>query len=273
MSLAAVIGAGEIGGAVAHALARRARFRRIRLIDEAEGVAKGKALDLRQAGPIDGANVDITGEADPLSAAGASVIVVADAAREGEWQGERGLALVRQLVRGGSPAPLVFAGPNQLWLMETSARELGVSRDRMLAAAPAALAGAARALTAIDLNASSLDISLNVVGRPPRAVIVWSAATVAGSRWPSVCPPTACSRLPNACAGSGRPDRRRLPRPPRTLSKDSRSAAAATWPPRQSSTASTARAASRPCCRCASATAASSNASSRRSVRKSASSF
>ena len=49
MSLVAIIGAGEIGGAVARALAARARIGVIRLIDDNASVAAGKALDLTQA--------------------------------------------------------------------------------------------------------------------------------------------------------------------------------------------------------------------------------
>ena len=54
MSLVAIIGAGEIGGAVARALASRSRVDAIRLIDDKESVAAGKALDLMQAGPVPG---------------------------------------------------------------------------------------------------------------------------------------------------------------------------------------------------------------------------
>jgi malate/lactate dehydrogenase len=45
MSLVAIIGAGEIGGAVARALASRARVDSVRLIDEKISIARGKALD------------------------------------------------------------------------------------------------------------------------------------------------------------------------------------------------------------------------------------
>src|ERR1017187_10879676 len=108
MSVVAVIGAGDIGGAVAQKLALRSRFREVRLIDAAVGIAEGKALDIRQSGPVDHFDTILSGDRDVLASNGASVVVIADSAAEGEWEGERGLALVRQLARSGSTAPLVF---------------------------------------------------------------------------------------------------------------------------------------------------------------------
>ena len=72
MSLVAIIGAGEIGGAVARALASRARVDAVRLIDDNESVAAGKALDLMQSGPISRSDTRIDGAAD-LAAAGGRI--------------------------------------------------------------------------------------------------------------------------------------------------------------------------------------------------------
>ena len=52
MSVAAILGAGPIGGAVAHRLAELGAVREIRWIDENVAAAAGKALDIAQAGPI-----------------------------------------------------------------------------------------------------------------------------------------------------------------------------------------------------------------------------
>ena len=46
----AIIGAGALGGALAHKLASRNRLAEVRLIDPAESVAQGKALDIVQSG-------------------------------------------------------------------------------------------------------------------------------------------------------------------------------------------------------------------------------
>src|SRR5207244_1465865 len=111
----AILGAGEIGGATARALATRARVTAIRLIDEHSTVAAGKALDLRQAAPITGSDTRLEGSADVSAVAGASVIVLADAASGAEWSGETGLALLRRLNRLGcfQQAVVICAGAGQ----------------------------------------------------------------------------------------------------------------------------------------------------------------
>lgn len=181
MSTVAILGAGPIGASVAQTLARRARVRDVRLIDASASVAAGKALDIRQSGPVDGYDTRVSGEGDVLAAIGADVIVIADSSAEGEWEGDRGLALVRQLIAAGATAPLVFAGPKQTWLMEAVARELRVPADRIVGTAAAAVTGAVRALVALDADVSGADVSLVVAGRPPAFVIVWSSATIGGS--------------------------------------------------------------------------------------------
>ena len=180
MSTVAILGAGPIGAGVAQTLARRARVRDVRLIDTAAGVAAGKALDIRQAGPVEGYDTRVSGGGDVLAATGADVIVIADTG-EGEWEGDRGLALVRQLISAGATAPLVFAGPKQTWLMEAVPGEPGVPADRIVGTAAAALPGAIRGLVALEANGSGADVSLIVAGRPPAFVIAWSSATIGGA--------------------------------------------------------------------------------------------
>jgi malate dehydrogenase len=181
MSKVAIVGAGVVGGAVAHRLAERARVGDIVLVDDAAGVATGKALDIQQAGPIVGSDTTLAAASDPLAAAGASVVVVADAHDGGEWAGARGLALIEKILRAGSTAPFVFAGPNQGALMEQAAVKLGVPIDRLVGTAGSAVAGQVRALVGADADVSGADVSVAVAGRPPAFVIGWSSATIAGS--------------------------------------------------------------------------------------------
>ena len=71
----ALIGAGNIGGTLAH-LAAQKELGDIVLFDVVEGVPQGKALDLSQCGPIDGFDAKITGSNDYADIAGADVIIV-----------------------------------------------------------------------------------------------------------------------------------------------------------------------------------------------------
>jgi len=181
MQRVAIIGAGELGGAVAHALARRDAARSILLIDESGRIAAGKALDIAQSAPVEGFAAQLAGATDVSMAAGADVIVVADRAGRGEWQGEEGLALLKRLIGSARAAIVVFAGATQRDLVERGAGEPGIDRARIFGSAPEALAGGARALAALAVDGSPRDISLSVLGVPPdHTVIPWADATIAG---------------------------------------------------------------------------------------------
>ena len=63
MSIIAVIGAGTLGGSLAHTLARRERVRELRLIDPSDRAATGKALDIQQSGAIEPFNTTVVATA------------------------------------------------------------------------------------------------------------------------------------------------------------------------------------------------------------------
>ena len=55
-----LIGAGQIGGTLAHLIALK-ELGDIVLFDVADGIAKGKALDIAQSSPVNGFNIDLIG--------------------------------------------------------------------------------------------------------------------------------------------------------------------------------------------------------------------
>ena len=84
----AIIGGGELGGLLAHVLARRGTAGDIRIIDDAGGVAAGKALDITQAAPLERFATRVSGSTDLSIAAGCGIVVLADRAGRGEWDGD-----------------------------------------------------------------------------------------------------------------------------------------------------------------------------------------
>ena len=181
MRQVAIIGAGELGGAVAHVLARRCLVRSIVLIDETGRVAAGKALDISQAAPIDGFATEVSGATDVAAAAGAAVVVLADAAGGGEWHGESGLLLLKRIAQMAPRAVILCAGATGRELVDRGVRELHLHRSRLLCSAPEALVGGARALVALAVNGSPRDVAVSVLGVPPaHTVIPWEDATIAG---------------------------------------------------------------------------------------------
>jgi malate dehydrogenase len=71
----ALIGAGQIGGTLAH-LAALKELGDIVLFDIAEGTPQGKALDLAQSGPVNGFNASLMGANGYEAIAGADVVIV-----------------------------------------------------------------------------------------------------------------------------------------------------------------------------------------------------
>ena len=181
MSVIAIIGAGPLGSAIAHKLANRGRVAEVRLIDASEAVARGKALDMQQSGPVENFSTLLTAHGSILAASGALAVVVADEVSAAEHTGEAGLSLLRRLNAAGLTAPLVFAGASQRRLMELASKEVHIDARRLVGSAPMALASAVRALSAVALDASPVDVSLDVYGIPPRhAVIAWEEGSIAG---------------------------------------------------------------------------------------------
>jgi malate dehydrogenase len=71
----AVVGAGNVGATCAHWLAAR-ELGDVVLVDVVEGMPQGKALDLMQARPIFGFNVQVTGANDYEATAGSQVVII-----------------------------------------------------------------------------------------------------------------------------------------------------------------------------------------------------
>ena len=59
-----LIGAGQIGGTLAHLLGLKEVVSEVVLFDVASGVAKGKALDIAQSSSVDGFDVKFSGTND-----------------------------------------------------------------------------------------------------------------------------------------------------------------------------------------------------------------
>jgi len=183
MTTVAIIGAGDIGGACAQALAARDHVAHILVIDAAGQAASGKALDIRQSGAIGGFHTQLDGTDDRSRSTGCTVCVIADRFAPGspEWQGEEGLAMITQLAPACADAPLVFAGAMHGALIAASAREARVARHRLIGSAPDAFVSAIAAIVAMEARCSPGDVSLAVLGTPPASFVVpWSDASIGG---------------------------------------------------------------------------------------------
>ena len=71
-----LIGAGQIGGTLAHLIGLKELANEVVLFDVASGVAKGKALDIAQSSSVDGFNVKFTGTDNYKDIKDSDVIII-----------------------------------------------------------------------------------------------------------------------------------------------------------------------------------------------------
>ena len=71
----ALIGAGQIGGTLAHLVALK-ELGDVVMFDIADGIPQGKSLDIAESGPVDGFDADLKGTTDYADIAGADVCIV-----------------------------------------------------------------------------------------------------------------------------------------------------------------------------------------------------
>jgi malate dehydrogenase len=183
MATVTVLGAGDIGGACAQALAARDRIGHILVVDAALNAAAGKTLDIQQAGAIRGFHTRVDATADESRVVGSAAVIVADRFADGspEWQGEEGLALVKRVAALAGDACIVFAGARQAGLIEGLAEEARIPARRLVGSSTEALAAAIGAIVAMEAGCAPDQVSIAVLGAPPASFVVpWSDASIGG---------------------------------------------------------------------------------------------
>ena len=76
MKKISLIGAGQIGGTLAHLIGLKELADEIVLFDVASGIAKGKSLDIAQSSSVDGFNVKLSGTDDYKDIKNSDVIII-----------------------------------------------------------------------------------------------------------------------------------------------------------------------------------------------------
>ena len=176
----------------------RDRFAEIRLIDDLGDVAAGKALDIRQASPLENFHTKVTAHANLDAVSDATVIVLAGAVRAVETAGEKNadLSTLEKLLVFNRRAVIICAGVSHRRLVELGVGTLGIPRAQLIGSAATALQAALQAIVAVELRCSSSEVSLAVLGKPPNHLVVpWSTVTVRGFLLSQQITPVRFSRL------------------------------------------------------------------------------
>jgi len=185
----ALIGAGNIGGTLAH-LAASKELGDVVLFDVIEGVPEGKALDLAQCGPVEGFDAKLKGSQDYADIAGADVIIVtAGVARKPGMSRDDLLGINLKVmkavgagIRENAPDAFVICITNPLDAMVWALREFSQLPHHMVVGMAGVLDSARfRHFLAEEFGVSVQDVTAFVLGGHGDTMVpVVEYSTVAG---------------------------------------------------------------------------------------------
>ncbi|MBU3079185.1 malate dehydrogenase [Sphingomonas quercus] len=185
----ALIGAGMIGGTLAH-LAAIKELGDVVLFDVVEGVPQGKALDLSQSGPVEGYDVALKGTNDYADIAGADVcIVTAGVARKPGMSRDDLLGInlkvmksVGEGIAANAPDAFVICVTNPLDAMVWALREFsGLPHNKVVGMAGVLDSARFRHFLAEEFKVAMADVTAFVLGGHGDTMVpVVEYSTVAG---------------------------------------------------------------------------------------------
>jgi malate dehydrogenase len=167
-----VIGAGFVGSTCAHWAAAK-ELGDVVLVDINDGAAKGKALDLFEASPVEQFDSNISGTADYKDTAGSDVVIItAGIPRKPGMSRDDLLStnakIVKEVCKGikqYSPNSVVIVVSNPLDAMALVAmKELGFPRERVIGMAGVLDGARFRSFIAEELKVSVKDVQAFVLG-------------------------------------------------------------------------------------------------------------
>jgi malate dehydrogenase len=185
----ALIGAGNIGGTLAHIAAQK-ELGDVVLFDVVEGVPQGKALDISQCGPVEGFDSGLKGSNDYADIKGADVIIVtAGVARKPGMSRDDLLGInlkvmkaVGEGIKANAPGAFVICITNPLDAMVWALREFSQLPHHMVVGMAGVLDSARfRTFLAQEFGVSVEDVTAFVLGGHGDTMVpIVEYSTVAG---------------------------------------------------------------------------------------------
>ncbi|MBL9046531.1 MAG: malate dehydrogenase [Tabrizicola sp.] len=168
----ALIGAGQIGGTLAHLLALK-ELGDVILFDIAEGTPQGKSLDIAQSGPVEGFDAALTGTNSYADLKGADVcIVTAGVPRKPGMSRDDLLGInlkvmksVGEGIKAHCPNAFVICITNPLDAMVWALREFsGLPHHKVIGMAGVLDSARFRHFLSLEFNVSMKDVTAFVLG-------------------------------------------------------------------------------------------------------------
>ncbi|MFN7947165.1 MAG: malate dehydrogenase [Blastocatellia bacterium] len=167
-----VVGAGNVGATAAHWLASK-ELGDVVLVDIIEGMPQGKALDLAQAGPVEGYDSRLTGTNGYKETANSDIVIITSGiarkpgmSRDDLLNTNAGIvASVTEEVARHSPNCIIIVVSNPLDAMTQVAwKKSGFPKHRVLGMAGVLDSARMRTFIAQELNVSVEDVNAFVLG-------------------------------------------------------------------------------------------------------------
>lgn len=169
-----IVGAGNVGATAAHWLAER-ELGDIVLVDipQTEGMPKGKALDLMQAGPIVGYNTRLIGTTDYEPTANSDIVVITAGVPRKPGMSREDLVNVNANIIRDVISKAVPLSPNAIYIVVTNPLDTmtylayklsGLPRERVIGQAGILDSARMRTFIAMELDVSVENVQAMVLG-------------------------------------------------------------------------------------------------------------
>jgi len=169
-----VVGAGNVGGTTAQRLAEK-NYANIVLLDipAAEGLARGKALDIQESGPVLGYDTRLTGGAAHELLRGCDVVVVTAGSPRKPGMSRDDLVITNQAVMNEWGAAIARHAPDAVVIVVTNPLDAmaqamfhatGFPRERVIGMAGVLDSARFRTFIAEELDVSVADVTAFVLG-------------------------------------------------------------------------------------------------------------
>jgi malate dehydrogenase len=167
-----IVGAGNVGATTAHWIAAK-ELADVVLVDVVEGVPQGKALDLQEALPVEGADVRITGSNDYAATADSDIVVITAGLPRKPGMSRDDLLKVNSEIVGSATEAAVKLSPNCILIIvtnpldamcEVARKKSGFPRERILGMAGVLDSARFATFIAMELNVSVDNVYAAVLG-------------------------------------------------------------------------------------------------------------
>ena len=173
MSKISLIGAGQIGGTLAHLIGTKELVDEVVLFDVASGIAKGKALDIAQSSSVDGFNVKFSGTDDYKDVKNSDLIIITAGVPRKPWMSRDdllgiNLKIIKQVAEGikkNAPNAFVICITNPLDVMVMAFKKFsGLPANKVVGMAGILDSSRFKLFLSLELNIPVKEIDAMVMG-------------------------------------------------------------------------------------------------------------